>query len=109
MDTLLAGADASYNTLLSGADCCAAETISFHYVEHREAVALFATREALLTHPQMSDAELKHLMRVEWPTDPHELGFYSQALPHETDDPEGWQQLLRTIRNISTRQTQRDC
>jgi hypothetical protein len=100
--------DDSYSTLLPGEDCCSMDTISFHYVEYMEARALFATREAVLKNPQMSDQELKDFMLKEWPKDRAEIGFYSAGLPKAKDE-EKWTPLLQVVRKISTRRTQRDC
>ena len=107
MDQLI-DTDKSYNTLLQGQDCCAEDTISFHYVEHLESRALFATREALLENPHMTDHELKSLMIAEWPKTPKEVGGYSRGLPEETDE-QRWKPLLHTMRKISNRYTQREC
>jgi hypothetical protein len=100
--------DETYNTLLNGVDCCAADTISFHYVEYRESLALFATREALLKNPHMPDHEIKSSMLAEWPRDKKELGGYSRGLPKESDT-EGWKPLIQVIRKMSSRHTQREC
>jgi hypothetical protein len=100
--------DESYNTLLSGSDCCAQSTVSFHYVEFLESRAMFATREALLENPHMTEKELKHLMMAEWPKTQKEVGGYSQGLPRDTDK-DAWKPLLHTMRKISSRYTQRDC
>lgn len=100
--------DESYNTLLQGIDCCAADTISFHYVEYKESRALFATREALLKNPHLTDHQIKSLMIAEWPRDYKEIGGYSQGLPKE-DDKEGWSELIQVVRKMSSRHTQRDC
>jgi len=108
MDKLFEGFSSSYNTLLSGEDCCAQDTVSFHYVEFMESRALFATREALLENPHLTDHELKKLMIAEWPREKKEVGWYSRGLPDETDDKE-WTQLLQVVRKISSRHTQREC
>jgi len=102
------GADASYATLLTGEECCAKSTISFHYVETHEAKALFATRERLLANPLMSDKELKSLMLAEWPKDKKDVGFYSHQLPDHANHEE-WKPLLKTMRRITMRETQREC
>ncbi|VEU33490.1 unnamed protein product [Pseudo-nitzschia multistriata] len=107
MDKNFMGFPASYNTLLSGKDCCAQDTVSFHYVEFMESTALFATREALLENPHMTDHEVKSLMMAEWPRG-KEVGFYSRELPSE-NDKEGWEPLLKVVRKISSRLTQREC
>ena len=100
--------DPSYSTLLSGVDCCAQDTVSFHYVEYLESKALFATREALLENPYMKDHELKGIMLKEWPRSQADLGGYSRGLPRESDEG-GWKPLLQVMRKISSRHTQRDC
>jgi hypothetical protein len=106
----LAGFEESYETLLSGVDCCSMDTISFHYVEWKESKALFAIRGELLANPHLSDHELKSMLLKEWPSKdrPKEIGAYSQPLPSD-DDVEAWQALLAVLRKISTRKTQRDC
>jgi hypothetical protein len=100
--------DESYDTLLSGAECCSHDTVSFHYVEHLETRALFATREALLRNPRMSDTELKNFIVREWPREYKEIGGYSRALPNETDEKE-WKEFLQVMRKMSERQDQREC
>ncbi len=102
------GVDKSYNTLLAGVDCCAQDTVSFHYVESMETKALFATREALLKNPHMSDHELKGIMMAEWPRHFEDIGGYSRGLPKESDQ-EGWEPLLEVMRKISSRHTQGEC
>jgi len=108
MDKLFEGFSSSYNELLPGADCCAQDTVSFHYVEFMESKALFATREALLENPHLTDLELKRVMVDEWPRKADEVGGYSRKLPNE-DDRDGWKSLLKTMRKISSRHTQREC
>jgi hypothetical protein len=100
--------DESYNTMLAGVDCCSQDTVSFHYVEFMESRALFATREALLKNPHMTDHELKAIMTTEWPRENNEIGGYSRGLPKESDEG-GWKPLLQVMRKISSRHTQREC
>jgi len=97
-----------YEQLLSGLDCCARGTISFHYVEYKESKVLFKTREALLHNPHLKDAILKYLMITHWPTKHSEIGTHSRKLPHNNDH-HAWDALLGVLRNISTPQTQRPC
>ena len=108
MDKLMEGLKPSYNTLLPGADCCAQDTISFHYVEYMESRALFATREALLKNPHLSDHELKSTMIAEWPRQQKDVGGYSRGLPKESDK-KGWEPILKLMRKMSSRHTQREC
>ena len=104
----IAGFHPSYNKVLTGEDCCSMDTISFHYVESREAKALFAVLEQLLEHPHLSDHEVKLMMQAEWPNNKKEIGFYSKGLPNDRDK-EGWKSLIATARKMSSRSTQRDC
>lgn len=107
MDKLIK-TDISYNTLLDGEECCAADTISFHYVEYKESRALFATRAALLKNPHMTDHEIKAVMMAEWPKENKEIGGYSRGIPKDKD-ANGWKPLIEVIRKISSRSTQREC
>jgi hypothetical protein len=108
MHEMMETADESYNTLLSGEDCCAQDTISFHYVEYMESRALTASREALLKNPHMTDHELKSIMLAEWPNQQKDVGGYSKALPKESDKAE-WEAILHVMRKISSRYTQGEC
>eukprot|EP00980_Cylindrotheca_fusiformis_P031610 scaffold26676_cov137-Cylindrotheca_fusiformis.AAC.8 len=107
MDQLMK-TDKSYNQLVSGMGCCAEDTISFHYVEHIESRALFATRKSLLTNARMTDQELKSLMIAEWPRKREQIGFYSLGLP-KAEDNDAWEPLLEVTRRISQRNNQREC
>jgi hypothetical protein len=102
------GFSPSYDSLLSGEDCCATDSVSFHYVEWRETKALFDIRGALLRNPKMSDRDLKTSLFAEWPASRKDSGFYSHPIPHE-DNREAWKPLLATLRKISTRATQQEC
>lgn len=108
MDQLMADADESYNQLLSGVDCCAQDSISFHYVEYMESKAIFATRERLLENPRITDRELRQIMLAKWPKSRDEVGGYSRGLPNDNDE-EAWGALLHVMRKISSRKTQREC
>jgi hypothetical protein len=102
------GFDPTYEQVLAGEDCCSRTTVSFHYVEASEALALFSVRNLLLSNPGLTDHELRVIMYAEWPRDAKEVGHYSRKLP-KPDDGEGWSVLLAVLRKISTRETQRDC
>lgn len=93
------GFDESYSVLLTGEDCCAESTVSFHYVEYKECKALYETREALLKRPTMSDNELKQFMIQRWPSDSKDIGFYSKGLP--TDDEAAFATIISVVRKIS--------
>ena len=92
--------DLSDKENLFGEDCCSNNTISFHYVEHLETRALFATRKALLENPDMKDEELKTLMIQEWPTKQEDIGGWSRGLPDAKSDV--WPNLLTVMRKVST-------
>lgn len=101
-----AGIFSSPYNVQHGPDCCARDTVTFHYVEWKETLALMAIREELLKNPLVSDHELKKFMHLEWPHARDEIGFYSRGLPTVEED---WKPLLDTMRKISGRDTQRDC
>jgi hypothetical protein len=100
----IAGFDKSYETILSGVDCCADDTISFHYVEHLETRVLYHVRQAVLDNPRISDSDLKAKMMKEWPVDVKDLGGYSRGLPSESNEKD-WSELLSVLRKISTKNT----
>jgi hypothetical protein len=98
----------NYASLAVGPACCAADTLSFHYVNPAEGSALLAVRQALLQHGTLPDEALMSLMHAEWPHTADALGAYSRGLP-PNDDSAAWRDLLATLRKISSRGTQRDC
>jgi len=100
--------DDSYSEMLTGPNCCASETVSFHYVEYMENKALFLARGVLRNDPHMSDDELKDLMMEKWPKEFKEIGGYSRGLP-QTDDKDAWWQLLATMRKISVKRAEEYC
>lgn len=104
----IAGFDKSYENLQSGVDCCADDTISFHYVEHLEARALYSVRKALLGNPSISDQDLKARIIKEWPTGFKDLGGYAHGIPNEKQEAE-WSALLTVLRRISSPNTQVEC
>jgi hypothetical protein len=107
-DDVRKGFDRSYSTLLTGDECCSSDSVSFHYVENHECRALFSVQYHLLEHPLLSDAELGDLIRRLWPSTQKEIGGYSRGLP-EKDNQEAWAALLKTVRKITTKETQREC
>lgn len=100
--------DPSYDKLLPGMDCCSTDTISFHYVEKKECLALFRIRETLLEHPRLTFNEVKNMIVHEWPSDRSESGFYSHPHPKE-DELEHWKNFIGVLRRISTRETRHEC
>ncbi len=92
------GVDAKYHhQLQEGANCCSANTVSFHYVEAGESLALWDLMQTIYNSPFLSDAEIKEYMYREWPTEG--LGFYSHRLP----DPQLaiWNDVIQVVRKIS--------
>lgn len=100
----IAGFDETYETMLTGVECCADDTISFHYVEHLETRALFHVRQALVDNPSISDSELKDIIGKEWPTDFKDLGGYARGLPKEANEKD-WTELMSVLRKISSPST----
>eukprot|EP00978_Attheya_sp_CCMP212_P014539 scaffold37077_cov56-Attheya_sp.AAC.2 len=83
-----------------GQDCCSAATVSFHYVECSETRALFHVRRELLQKPNMSDEELRSLIKKEWPSTGEGLGFYSRHVPGD-EETEAWTDLVVVLRKIT--------
>lgn len=92
------GVDAKYHHQLQGGEnCCSKSTVSFHYVEAGESLALWDVMQTIQRSPLLSDSEMKEYMYKVWPTDG--LGFYSHTLP----DPQLviWNDLIKVVRKIS--------
>ena len=101
----VSGFDESYRTLLTGSDCCASDSISFHYVEYSETRALFEIRQQLLHNPAMTDKQLQELLERQWPR--HELGAYSMYLP--TKDAGKLKELMAVLRKTSLQKFKASC
>lgn len=100
------GFDESYRTLLNGTDCCSRETISFHYVEYKEARALHAIRQRLLSQQDsMTDAETLSFILEMWPK--QDLGGYSHHLPYDKEDQ--LQHIVSVLRKMSTTELEVTC
>lgn len=101
----VSGFDESYRTLLTGSDCCASDSISFHYVEYGETRALFEIRQQLVRNPEMADGDLNELLEQQWPR--HDLGAYSMSLP--TQDGHMMEQFKAVLRKMSRPEFQAKC
>lgn len=99
----MTGFDESYQTLLTGPDCCAADGVSFHYVEAVETLALHRIRQLLLEQ-DMTDEELRQ--HLNWPT--RDLGGYSAALPVD-NNPQVVQNVMTVLRKMSRKDLQMKC
>lgn len=97
------GVDAEHHHApLSGAACCTPDTISFHYVEAAENLALDETRKRLASKPDMTDEELRAVMLELWPKEKKAIGYYAHGLPPGEDITEVWKDLLEVVRKITT-------
>lgn len=99
--------DDSYAQVLKGVDCCSSETISFHYVESMETMALHRIRTELQTNPTMTDSDLSKLIQQVWPSDAKLLGGYARMLP--STNTEDWTNLLFVLRRISPKGLAEKC
>ena len=92
-----------------GALCCSASTVSFHYVEAAESLALWKVLETVHSNPTMSTEEIKELMENTWPVGRSELGFYSHGLPAPNSD-RWWNGIVDVVRKIGiTADPQKSC
>ena len=83
-----------------GAMCCSSSTITFHYVEGPENLALWKILEAVHSEPTITTDKIIKLMIEIWPVRKHELGFYSHSLP--TPDSKGWwNEIVEVVRKIA--------
>ena len=94
------GVDAKYHhQLQDGCKCCSSGTVSFHYVEASESLALWEVLQ--MVHPSLflSDVEIKDFMHKVWPRDQKSLGAYAHALPSYQSTV--WDDLVEVVRKIS--------
>lgn len=95
------GMDERYHhTLQKGKECCSKDTISFHYVEWKETLALFDILEKLKKDPDISDGELINYIQVKWPSNKRDVGGYAHNLP-PGNKKHVWDDFLKVLRNIS--------
>jgi hypothetical protein len=98
-DTL--GKDLKYeHRLQKGEECCSHDTISFHYVEYKETLVLFAILEKLRLAPDTSDEDLKRFVVEKWPVEKKDIGGYAHNLP-PLKKKEVWCDFLKVLRNIA--------
>ncbi|KAH8095678.1 hypothetical protein JL720_2997 [Aureococcus anophagefferens] len=84
MHEMLEFSDPPAHPLPSGAACCDGHTVSFHYVEAAEQVALHAVlREDFR---DASNGDRDEWLRQHWPSGTRNLGGYEHAIP-ENDPP----------------------
>ena len=84
-------------------DCCSLDTISFHYVESAETVALTETLKKIMVNNKsasLTDDDLKIFMQNIWPKNAREIGGYAQGLPPVTQSST-WNDLLFVVKNIA--------
>jgi hypothetical protein len=94
------GMDTKYHhQLQDGRKCCSTGTVSFHYVEASESLALWEVLQMVQTSPSLSDAEIKDLINKVWPRDHKSLGAYAHALPGSQSAV--WDDLVEVVRKVS--------
>jgi hypothetical protein len=83
-----------------GAMCCSSSTVSFHYVEGAESLALWKVLETVHSNPTMSTGEIKDFMKEVWPSQQKILGFYSHGLPAPNSFG-WWNGIVEVVRKIA--------
>lgn len=91
-----------YENVLSGEDCCSIDTISFHYVESYETLALYNLRQEIQQNPHMFESKLKTIIQETWPDNKKKgwVGGYGKPLP-KSSETELWEAVVATFRKIS--------
>ncbi len=103
------GEDTVYNhELQEGVNCCSDKSISFHYVEWKETLALTKVFDTLRDNTNMDDETLRQTIELEWPTEKKDIGGYAHNLPPKKKK-EVWVNLLEVIRNISPKNPRNVC
>lgn len=102
------GVDTKYHhQLQDGRKCCSTGTVSFHYVEAGESLALWEVLEKIHPSPSLSDVKIKELMKKVWPRDKEGLGFYAHALP--SSQSAVWDDMLEVLRKVSVGMVATSC
>lgn len=83
-----------------GAMCCSPSSISFHYVEGPESLALWKVLEAVHSMPTMSTEEIMSMMIKVWPVGRENLGFYAHGLPAPSSSGL-WDEIVKVVRKIA--------
>lgn len=99
LDAILGVDERYHHKLQHGAQCCAKDTISFHYVEAAESLAFWEVMQKVRQTVQMTDGEMKKIMFDAWPKDKEGLGGYSHGLP--SIRLAVWNDILNVLRRIS--------
>jgi len=95
------GEDTLFNHMLQkGEGCCSDRSISFHYVEFKETLALTKVLNKLREQPTINDEKLKEFIIHEWPKEKKDVGGYAHNLPPSGKE-EVWRDLLKVLKNIA--------
>ena len=106
------GEDKKFNyEVKKGKECCSTDTISFHYVEFAETIALYKTFQKIIDvggSANISNDDLQKFLIDTWPSDKKDIGGYSHNLP-PLSKKDIWDDLLYVIKNIAPRSTFNTC
>ena len=98
-----------------GKKCCSSQTITFHYVEWAETLALHKTIQYILQHNNnnnnkqpISNDELQSFVIQHWPTNKKDIGGYSHNLP-PLSRKDVWDDLLFVLKHITPKTSFEPC
>jgi len=103
LDEILGEDTVHHHKPMNFKECCSSDTISFHYVESAETLALTSTLKKIATTTKdssISDDDLKQYMISIWPKEHKDVGGYAHRLPH-VKKAGFWDDFLFVTRNIA--------
>lgn len=101
LDEVLGVDNVHHHKPQDGVMCCSPSSVSFHYVEGPESLALWKILETVHSKPTMRTEEIMSMMIEVWPVGRENLGFYAHGLPAPKSS-DLWDDIVEVVRKIAT-------